>query len=120
MSRRNSMSVKGTHYSVNTHQREEHGKIETTTGLILFRQTPWGKRNGETLVEFYPWNACMDRLGRPDGHAALDEDDLVNMIAGASAMLRNIRSEREQRKINRRVEERFERGLEERAGKEGF
>jgi hypothetical protein len=115
---RSIMALKGKTYSVNTHQRREPMEKETTDGLLLFRQSPWGERNGETLMYSYPWGECMGRLGETSGHVALAEDDLVNLIAGASAMLRNVRRHREQREVDRRVDEGLEGWLEEGTGDE--
>jgi hypothetical protein len=112
------MALQGKSYTVNTHQRGEPGEKETTHGLLLLRQTKWGMRNGETLMYFYPWSECMNTLGAPSGHMAMDENDLVNLIAGASAMLRNVRSEREKRENDRRTNERLERWAEEGTGYE--
>jgi hypothetical protein len=90
------MAIRGKHYSVNVRARREEG-LDSSVGLIVLRQSKWGERNGETTLATYKWGDCMSKLETPCGVASLDEDDLVNLIAGASAMLTNIRSRREQR-----------------------
>ena len=84
------MAIRGKHYSVNVRSRRENGKL-SGIGLILFRQSRWGERNGETTLHTYDWSDCMDRVEGSGHVAALSEDDLVNLITGASAMLANIR-----------------------------
>ena len=85
------MAIRGKHYSVNVRARREVGRT-SSIGLVLFRQSRWGERNGETTLHAYDWSDCMDRVESEKVHvASMNEDDLVNLITGASAMLANIR-----------------------------
>jgi hypothetical protein len=80
------MSIKGHFHKIELLASGEPMR-ETSIGLILFRQTEWGKRSGETLLQLWDWDSLQeDELPKPTCEACADKRILIQIARAALLM----------------------------------